>query len=151
MQSKKSRYRTRPRSTGTPSRTAVRYFLLLSLTITVVVIAAGVLATRLAQHRRRGHIDKAPISSGSTFEVTSSSGDTAWDPAWPAFPQTGQPARPIEVVRAAYAYAVRREDVLRYMPCYCGCERQGHHSNRDCFVRGKTAAGTPAWDRMGYT
>ena len=79
------------------------------------------------------------------------SGDAAWDPSWPPLPQSGSPARPIEVVRAAYAYAVRREDVLQYIPCYCGCERQGHRSNHDCFVKSKTAAGVPQWDPMGYT
>lgn len=77
--------------------------------------------------------------------------DTAWDPSWPSLPASGEPARPIEVVRAMYAYAARRPDVLQYMPCYCGCERQGHRSNRDCFVKRQTAAGVPQWDAMGYT
>jgi len=58
--------------------------------------------------------------------VEQSSSDAAWDPSWPSLPGSDQPARPIEVVRAAYAYAARRGDVLQYMPCYCGCERQGH-------------------------
>lgn len=86
--------------------------------------------------------------AGADSTVT---GDAAWDTAWPPLPASGSPARPVEVVRAAYAYAARRGDVLKYMPCYCGCEGQGHGSNRDCFVKGKTAAGVPQWDPMGYT
>ncbi|MDQ3803185.1 MAG: PCYCGC domain-containing protein, partial [Acidobacteriota bacterium] len=74
-----------------------------------------------------------------------------WDPSWPPLPASGTPARPIELARAAYAYAARRGDVLQYMPCYCGCERQGHRSNRDCFVKGVTAEGKPRWDEMGFT
>lgn len=134
------------------SRAAGRHFLLLSLIVIIVVIAAAVLSTRLTMRNRGGsHSNKAQTNSGPSLEVIASSGDTAWDPSWPALPETGKPARPIEVVQAAYAYAVRREDVLKYMPCYCGCERQGHHSNHECFVRGKTATGAPAWDPMGYT
>lgn len=123
-----------------------------SVVIALVVVVAGVVAAKLVmQSRSRARIEKPPVSTEASFEATPSSGDTAWDASWPALPQTGKPARPIEVVKAAYAYAVRREDVLKYMPCYCGCEKQGHRSNHDCFVRGKTAAGAPAWDPMGYT
>lgn len=82
---------------------------------------------------------------------STASGDAEWDPAWPPLAASGSPARPVGVVRAAYAYAARRGDVLEYMPCYCGCERQGHRSNKDCFVKGKTVAGVPQWDPMGYT
>lgn len=78
------------------------------------------------------------------------SADTAWDSSWPSLPQSEEPARPIEVVRALYAYAARRPDVLQYMPCYCGCEKQGHRSNRDCFIKSKTKAGLPKWDAMGF-
>ena len=67
--------------------------------------------------------------------LKSLSGDTAWDPSWPSLPASGESARPIEVVRAMYAYAAR----------------QGHRSNRDCFVKSKTPAGVPQWDGMGYT
>jgi len=71
-----------------------------------------------------------------------------WDPSWPPLPTA--PAglvRPLGVVEAAYVFAGRHgDDVLQYMPCYCGCEREGHVSNRDCYLRGRTAAGVPQWD-----
>ena len=35
----------------------------------------------------------------------------------------------------AYEFAVARPDVLRWMPCYCGCgEHSGHKSSFNCFV-----------------
>lgn len=36
----------------------------------------------------------------------------------------------------AYVFAAQHPEVLRYMPCYCGCEhpRSAHTSNYDCFV-----------------
>ena len=152
MPSKKSQQGRDSRSGRVQSRSSTRHRIWQWLMIVGVVVVAGIVAARLVL-RSHSHprIEESSTSTSPNFEATPLSRDAAWDPSWPALPQNGKPARPIEVVRAAYAYAVRREDVLKYMPCYCGCERQGHHSNHDCFVRGKTAAGAPAWDPMGYT
>ena len=57
----------------------------------------------------------------------------------------------MKTVRDAYAFAANREDIVRYIPCYCGCEREGHRSLRDCFIKGRAADGRPTWDPMGYT
>ncbi len=42
---------------------------------------------------------------------------------------------PDEIVEA-YVFAAKHPEVLSYMPCYCGCERESppHDSNYDCFV-----------------
>lgn len=42
---------------------------------------------------------------------------------------------PDEVIEA-YVFAAKNQDVLKYMPCYCGCEnpRFAHQNNYDCFV-----------------
>lgn len=37
--------------------------------------------------------------------------------------------------KAAYAYALKRPEALKYLPCYCGCAREGHKSNYNCFFR----------------
>ena len=38
----------------------------------------------------------------------------------------------------AYVFAAKHPEILRYMPCYCGCEnpRFAHENNYDCFVDG---------------
>jgi hypothetical protein len=77
--------------------------------------------------------------------------DTVWDPAWPPLPDVGTPAKPIEHVRAMYAFAARHPEVMQYAPCYCGCERSGHRSASDCFVKGRDASGRPQWDGRGFT
>jgi hypothetical protein len=74
-----------------------------------------------------------------------------WDPSWPELPVSNSFSRPIELIRAAYAFAARRPDVVQYLPCYCGCEKQGHQSLQFCFVRKRTAAGVGQWDGMGST
>lgn len=122
------------------------------LVIVLIALGAGITARRLAVKSDKPASSKqASVMTDMNPSPEPASGDTAWDASWPSLPASGQPARPLEVVRQAYAYAARRGDVLQYMPCYCGCERQGHRSNYACFMRGRTAAGVPQWDAMGYT
>lgn len=52
-------------------------------------------------------------------------------------------------VQEAYAYAVAHPDILRYIPCYCGCIAAGHGSNEDCFVDERLASGSVVYDAMG--
>jgi Protein of unknown function with PCYCGC motif len=65
----------------------------------------------------------------------------------------GPPARPAEVVRAVYKFAAEHPEVLGYVPCYCGCEREGgHRGNDDCFVAARNTAGdVTQWDPHGVT
>ena len=77
--------------------------------------------------------------------------DVEWNPAWPALAVRGFPSRPLEWIRQAYAYAVHRPDVLRSIPCYCGCERLGHRNNEDCYLRGRAESGVPNWNLHGVT
>lgn len=122
------------------------------LVIVLIVLSVSIIARRLTMRSDKPASSKqASAMPDMNSSPEPASGDTSWDASWPSLPVSGQPARPIEVVRAAYAYAARRGDVLQYMPCYCGCEKQGHRSNYACFMRGRTAAGVPQWDEMGYT
>jgi len=45
-------------------------------------------------------------------------------------------------VQTLYRYAVEHGDELRYVPCFCGCYRFGHTSNRDCYVKSENRDGT---------
>ena len=65
---------------------------------------------------------------------------------------SGPPARPVEVVRAVYTFAAEHPEVLGYTPCYCGCEREGHRGNDDCFVAARNTKGdVTQWDPHGVT
>ncbi len=71
--------------------------------------------------------------------------------AWPAqnrWPDLLMQA-PAEV-QEAYRYAVAHPDVLRYMPCFCGCGAQGHTSNYDCYVRDVRSDGSVLLDPMSF-
>ena len=61
-------------------------------------------------------------------------------------------AGPVQVVRAVYEFAARHPEVLRYVPCFCGCEQDGHLANEDCFVASRDSEGrVTGWDRHGMT
>jgi len=54
------------------------------------------------------------------------------------------------VVQQVYEFAARHPEVLNYIPCYCGCEREGHKANHDCFVRSRAANGRIVeWESHG--
>ena len=69
----------------------------------------------------------------------------------PTIPDSPHAAAPPDVIRAVYEFAARRPDVLRFVPCFCGCERNGHEDNEDCFVASRDADGRPQWDSHGLT
>ena len=71
----------------------------------------------------------------------------------PPLPLSGAfPAvRPPQVIRAVYEFAARHPEVLRYVPCYCGCERNGHIGNDDCFIASRDAHGNVTWEPHGMT
>ncbi len=45
-------------------------------------------------------------------------------------------------LRRLYRYAVDHGDELQYIPCFCGCARFGHKSNRDCYIKSFNNDGT---------
>lgn len=55
--------------------------------------------------------------------------------------------RPLNVMRATFEFAARHPEVMKYVPCFCGCARGGHKDNHDCFVSGRDAAGkVTSWE-----
>lgn len=70
---------------------------------------------------------------------------------YPPIPFQGyDPPRSKEVITAAYQFAAEHPEVLSYVPCFCGCERQGHEGNTDCFVKSRAENGDViTWDEHG--
>jgi len=55
-------------------------------------------------------------------------------------------------VRDAYSWAATHQNILQYIPCYCGCGTNGHENNFDCFVKSREANGeTAAMTAKGST
>jgi Protein of unknown function with PCYCGC motif len=94
----------------------------------------------------------SPGSSSATppAAATPAAARTGYDGELPPLPVVQfASARPAPVTRAAYEFAARHPDVLKYVPCFCGCERNGHGNNEDCFVTRRKADGSPEWNPHG--
>lgn len=72
-----------------------------------------------------------------------------WNPGWPSLPRPRNATA--GDLRGPYAFAALNADTLRYIPCYCGCVRQGHGSVLNCFVKGFTPQGAPLWTDHSFT
>lgn len=70
----------------------------------------------------------------------------------PPLPSVGfAPVRPMDVVRATYDFAAQHPEILKYVPCYCGCGSQGHKANESCFVARRDPRGNVLeWDTHGF-
>lgn len=65
----------------------------------------------------------------------------------PDSPAVAFPAFVTQTVQDGYQFALERPDVLRVLPCYCGCGlTSGHRSNLDCFIAGVDKAGAVVFD-----
>jgi hypothetical protein len=60
------------------------------------------------------------------------------------------PPRSAQDVRMAYEFAALHPEVLKYVPCFCGCERSGHPHNESCFIASRDDQGRVLrWDTHG--
>ena len=50
------------------------------------------------------------------------------------------------VVQTAYQFAAANPDVMKGIPCYCGCGGIGHTSNYSCYVQGSDTQGKVTFD-----
>jgi hypothetical protein len=49
-------------------------------------------------------------------------------------------------VQEAYQFASANPDVMKNIPCYCGCGNVGHTSNYSCYVSSVDDKGNIRWD-----
>jgi len=49
-------------------------------------------------------------------------------------------------VQAAYQFTAANPDVMKNIPCYCGCGNIGHTSNYDCYVSSVDEQGNITFD-----
>jgi hypothetical protein len=49
-------------------------------------------------------------------------------------------------VRESYQFASTNPDLMKNIPCYCGCGNVGHTSNYSCYVESQDDKGNFRWD-----
>jgi hypothetical protein len=107
-----------------------------ALTLVTTVVVAAQTAKPASSPKPAAAAAKAPMAKYSV----------------PPLPNVGFAAvRPMDVVRATYDFAAQHPEVLKYVPCYCGCGSQGHKANESCFVARRDAKGNVLeWDTHGF-
>ncbi|GAB6929407.1 PCYCGC domain-containing protein [Paenibacillus sp. JCM 10914] len=124
-------------------RTGKQQFAILLLSVGIILSGCSgksaeeqVVDSHDAMHEH-GH--KTQLVNGDIQEVTGSIDEL------PTF-LNGQTAE----LQTIYALSAQVSDVLKYMPCYCGCgDSAGHESNLNCFIDEIREDGSVVWDDHG--
>ena len=96
------------------------------------------------------HTDATPEDLEARFSGFQAADEPNGNPAevdWPSF-VTDADAE----VKGLYEFQITHGELMRFIPCYCGCGKSaGHRSNRDCYVKRIDADGTVVLDSMAPT
>jgi Protein of unknown function with PCYCGC motif len=116
------------------------------------VAAAG--AGACSSSTRSGSTGAGAAGSTADYSARFAAFEAAVEPngdlskvVWPDFVTAGGPD-----VRRFYEFQVTNGELMRYMPCFCGCgQNAGHRNNRDCYVSAVNADGSVIFDSMAPT
>lgn len=102
------------------------------------LVSAGSAPYWTPQVRRLVHLSRQAVDLNPLYA----------DPAHDEWPQKFRqlPAAAQEL----YRYAIANQDVLQYIPCFCGCVDHGHASNFACYVREVYPDGRVRLDYMSF-
>lgn len=99
-----------------------------------------------------GALDKQPVTTQSGEQAQlqqAANGDlqelTASVQELPSFLDNVDPT-----IKGVYQIAGLDQELLQWIPCYCGCaEEAGHLNNGDCFIKEIKSDGKVVWDDHG--
>ncbi|MFP3916168.1 PCYCGC motif-containing (lipo)protein [Lysinibacillus telephonicus] len=122
---------------------------ILPLFAALVLILSACSSSSENTHSKEEHLDAEEGMESSTISHNHLSGDlqelTASAHELPEFLDS-QP----EDIRLVYEVAGQATDILKWIPCYCGCgETAGHRSNLNCFIAESRDDGSIVWDDHG--
>ena len=86
------------------------------------------------------------VARFAKYQVASEPNGDLSKVVWPSYVTDG----PAEV-KTLYEFQITHGDLMRWMPCYCGCGQSGHKSNRDCYVKSVGSDGSVVFDAMAPT
>ncbi len=112
--------------------------IILKKQVSILLLASLVLAgcSKEVEHKEES---AAPVESAIPVEITKSL------EILPSF-VNGHP----DIVALAYKTAAKNQELLTYIPCYCGCgDSIQHKDNLDCFIKEIKENGEVVWDEHG--
>lgn len=133
-----------------PSRRGVAKLLAVGAT-SVLLSACG---TTTSTRPNEGDADTSTESETTDFSTRFAAFQPADEPngdltkvIWPEFVTKADPE-----VKRLYEFQITHGELMRYIPCFCGCGRSaGHRSNRDCYVQAVNPDGSVVLDAMAPT
>jgi hypothetical protein len=115
-----------------------------------LIIGGGVVWLTSERSNESPTFSGAPVDFSERFagyEPASEPNGDLSKVVWPDFVLDAGPE-----VKRLYEFQVENGDLMRYMPCFCGCGgNAGHRSNRDCYVREVNPDGSVIFDAMAPT
>ncbi|GEB34052.1 PCYCGC domain-containing protein [Brevibacillus parabrevis] len=109
----------------------------LAISIFAAALLTGCGATDQADQDHANHANHAP--NGDLQELTASVDQL------PKFLDNQDP-----VIIESYKIAGANRELLKSIPCYCGCgESAGHMHNGNCFIKEEKSDGSIVWDDHG--
>ena len=140
-----------PTSPSGPGPDSSSNTIVIASVVALVVLAGGVAYWRVSQPQPEPAAQ--PVAQTVAEPPAAALLGPHPQPNLPPLPFNPEPpARPPDVVRAAYRFAAEHPEVLSYVPCYCGCEHAGHRGSEDCFVAARNEAGDVTdWEPHGAT
>ena len=112
--------------------------------IAVLVLLLVIVAQSIQRHDALVDWRKSLEKNGVVFSWP------AWEPSWPSLPRVRNGTVGGDL-RGPYAFAALNAERLQFIPCYCGCAKEGHGSALQCFVKGFTPKGVPVWSDHAFT
>jgi hypothetical protein len=122
-----------------------------ALSVIALLVLGAAIATVALRH---GSSESAPGGVSADFSARFAQYEAAPEPngdlakvVWPSFVTEAGPE-----VKRLYEFQITHGELMRYMPCFCGCgQNSGHRSNRDCYVRRVRPDGSVVLDPMAPT
>jgi uncharacterized protein with PCYCGC motif len=121
----------------------------------LAAVAAGAIVVWLAVDGGGTATERSGgTTAGSDFSARFAGYEPAAEPngdlskvTWPDYVEQAGPE-----VKRLYEFQIKHGELMRYMPCFCGCGMNaGHHNNRDCYVKRVNADGSVVLDPMAPT
>ncbi|WP_301173213.1 PCYCGC domain-containing protein [Brevibacillus nitrificans] len=109
----------------------------LAISVMTVALLTGCGSNDQASQEHASHSQHAP--NGDLQEMTASADQL------PKFLDNQDP-----VIVESYKVAAANRELLKSIPCYCGCgESAGHQHNGNCFIKEEKSDGSIVWDDHG--
>jgi hypothetical protein len=103
--------------------------------LAIVALVAVVVTGGVWWLASRGGFSASAQEDAVTLDSIGDQVQTRAGGALPVFAGTGDTA-------ALYRFAREQPELLKWMPCACGCAKLGHTSNRSCYIKAETAEKT---------